>query len=242
MRVTLQRRVLQRRQRRALARQFALQLQHRQVAGQCDLEDLLDLLRGPAQTLGDQERGDRGVHRALHTVGDVGVVFLAQHLEDGQIGVALDQHQHRVGGVFQRGLEAVVRRVLQRLSDARQALAPQAGQLGRLGMAHALGLALQLFQIDHRAAYQQRLHLIAAFDDVAAGQQQRQVSIAHVERQGLSDLDALPDGGEFGGVHVVLRWSARTAGLPERLAAVFGRLTTNLTCGPSWAWNPANAS
>ena len=41
-----------------------------------------------------------------------------------------------------------------------------------------------------RAALEQRMHLVGVLDHLAAGEQQRAVGIAHIERQRLADAAA----------------------------------------------------
>ena len=96
------------------------------------------------------------------------VAVLAQHLEDGQVGVALDQRLHRAGHVVQRLAEAFLRAGLQRLADAVHALAPQLGQLLRRRLLDVVLGRTQLGHVHQRAAREQRFHLVEGVHHLAA--------------------------------------------------------------------------
>jgi hypothetical protein len=122
------------------------------------------------------------------------IAVLAQHLEDRQVLVALDQCQHGGRDLLQRVEEPFPRRVAQAVVQVVQALRPQARQLVRPRLLRALGRvqqALQLRQVHQRTAGEQRCHLLGGLDHVAAGQQQGAVMVADVERQGCAHLDTL---------------------------------------------------
>ena len=124
------------------------------------------------------------------------VALLAQHLEDGEIGVARHQGQHRRAGRLQHVPEAFVMGVLQRPVHLAQAIGPQTRQFGRRCHGHTLGRAEQLFDVDQRTALEERLHLPAALHTLAARQQQGLVMVADVEGQWRTQLDALLDEGQ----------------------------------------------
>jgi hypothetical protein len=124
------------------------------------------------------------------------VAVLPQHLEDGQVLVALDQRQHGGRGVAQRVEKTGVRRIAQRVAQLVQAIGPQAGQFVGPGLLDPVGRALQLDDVDQRTAVEQGLHLIGGLHHMAAGQQQRAIVVPHIERQGCAHFDALLDQGE----------------------------------------------
>ena len=193
----------------------------------------------PGQALGHQEGRDGAVERAAHAVGRAGAAFVAQHLEDREVGIALDQRQHRRGGVVQRAAEVVVRCLLQRARHVVHALAPALRQLLARQQVQLLGGALQLGDVDQRAAVEQRLQLRAAAHRLAARQQQRAVCVADVEGQRFTNTDAVLHGRQRGQLHggralVVVRCRAgpgATARRQERRRHCqhFGPCQQNLT-------------
>jgi hypothetical protein len=82
------------------------------------------------------------------------------------------------------------------LVDAAQALAPQTRQRLARCVQHAFERALQLGDVDQRAALEQRVHLVERADGLAAGQQQCLVTVVDAAGQRGTDGKALLDGGK----------------------------------------------
>jgi hypothetical protein len=117
-----------------LVGELALQRQHRDVHRERRLEGALHVGFRPAQARGDEPRDDGGVHRVPQTVLDQRMAFLAQDLEDRQVGIACDQCLQRGAGFFQCAAEALGPRLQQHIVDTCHAVAPQGGKRQPRGM------------------------------------------------------------------------------------------------------------
>ena len=136
------------------------------------------------------------MHRVRQPVLHQGMPFLAQHLEDGQVRVTLDQGFQRLRSVVQRAAEVAVLRLAQHLADTRHALAPQPRQLDARSACDVGRRGPQFGQVDQAAALEQTFQLLRRLHHLAACKQQRGVLPVHVERQGLAGQHPMPDEGQ----------------------------------------------
>lgn len=126
---------------------------------------------------------------------------LADRAVDRHIGIAIDQRDELAGeGIDERREVVAAAQAAQQLVEPAVHLRPVVEQrelplrflaLGRLLQCALPGL--DLLDVGIGAAIEQRLELGLAGHDLAAGQQQLALFVAHAERQGHTDLDVVRD-------------------------------------------------
>ena len=186
---------------RDLRRQARLQLEHRQVHRQRGLEQRPPARLVPAQAPRGKLAGNGGVQRMSDAIWRATGAVLPHDLKDRQIGIAIDEREHRPGRRVERACEIDLHRGAQHRSHAVQRLVPQRRQLRHRRVAGLGAGPPQFVEVDQRAARQQGLQLLLARDELAAREQQGAVRVADVEGQRCAERDSLLDGGQRTKLH-----------------------------------------
>lgn len=170
-----------------------MQLEHRDVHRQRGLEGALKIRFGPPEPARDELRDDGGAHRVLGAQPCAVAAVLAQHLENRQVRVAVDQRLQRHGGFVDGAAEARRLRVAQDLFDPCHRRAPHPRQQHPRRRRRQRQLVAQLGHVDQRPAFAKRLDLLRRMQHLTARQEQPGVGLVDVERQRLPSRDAVAE-------------------------------------------------
>lgn len=196
--------------------QQGLQVQHRDIHGQCGTRDACNVVRRELQPPRDQCRQVSGLQRVQHRIAHA--VHLGQ-LEAPDVGIAVNGVAQLSGQRARLTDELRVgRRIAQQRSGPANHVRPDVERIFRSrGFLLLPAMALVFLLVDEHASLEQRAQLAFRGDQLPLAQQQVARLVAHVPRQRLVQVD-LP-GTQLQQLH--------RRPLPRGVLMVFSRLVSS---------------